>query len=356
MTRVLIVSPSITNKGGISTIVEYIKNDSAIDYKYYFISSHKDGNIIRKFLIFFLCIIKLINFMCFKKIDIVHIHISEKGSVIRKNIIVKICKFFNKKIILHHHGAEFIKSFEKSSNKRKKKIIKMLRKVDLNIVLSQKTLNEYKEKFSITNVDILYNAVNKQNYLYNVDGNIILFLGRLGERKGVYDLLDAIEIINNKIDSKYKFYLCGDGEIDKVKQIVHLKNLGKIVVVNGWVKKDDKQKIFKDTILNVLPSYNEGLPMTILETMSYGIPNIATNIASIPEVVTNNTGFLLEPGDVNTLATILLKCLSDKKLLLSLSQNSYKFINENFEIKKFYDNLHKIYRNVLFEGGQICNQ
>lgn len=43
-----------------------------------------------------------------------------------------------------------------------------------------------------------------------------------------------------------------------------------------------------NAMVNVLPSYNEGLPMTILETMAYGIPNISTSIASIPEVLHNN--------------------------------------------------------------------
>ena len=46
-----------------------------------------------------------------------------------------------------------------------------------------------------------------------------------------------------------------------------------------------KNRIYKTIAINVLPSYNEGLPMSILETMAYGIPSITTNIASIPEVV-----------------------------------------------------------------------
>ena len=67
-------------------------------------------------------------------------------------------------------------------------------------------------------------------------------------------------------------------------------------------------------MVNILPSYNEGLPMTILETMAYGIPNISTSIASIPEVLHNNdNGFLVKPGDIDYKNRYQLHCI---KLLL----------------------------------------
>jgi len=108
----------------------------------------------------------------------------------------------------------------------------------------------------------------------------------------------------------------------------------------GWIDGEQKKEFLKNTCVNVLPSYNEGLPMTILETMSYGIPNISTNIASIPEVIKDGeTGYLIEPGDIDGLCESILKCVSDKEKLLQFSQNSYELIKQNFALDKHIEKL-----------------
>ena len=91
----------------------------------------------------------------------------------------------------------------------------------------------------------------------------------------------------------------------------------------GWIDGEMKKEILANTLINVLPSYYEGLPMTILETMAYGIPNISTNIASIPEV--------LHDGEMRRL----------------FSEKSYRLISENFSLNYNIEQLKGIYVKLL---------
>ena len=100
--------------------------------------------------------------------------------------------------------------------------------------------------------------------------------------------------------------------------------------------------------IHILPSYHEGLPMAILETMAAGIPNISTEIASIPEVIEHGrTGLLIRPGDREALAEAILSLLSDKKKREALSRDSHACIQQQFSLDVHMKELHRIYDALL---------
>jgi glycosyltransferase involved in cell wall biosynthesis len=116
----------------------------------------------------------------------------------------------------------------------------------------------------------------------------------------------------------------------------------------GWVSGEEKNAILAQTMINVLPSYNEGLPMTILETMLYGIPNISTNIASIPEVIKDGVnGFLISPGDIDSLVCKIKELIDDRKLRQKFSVNSYDLVNNSFSLEHNVGQLKECYRIML---------
>ena len=115
----------------------------------------------------------------------------------------------------------------------------------------------------------------------------------------------------------------------------------------GWIDENMKKDILSNTMINVLPSYNEGLPMTILETMAYGIPNISTSIASIPEVLHDGmNGFLINPGDVDLLAVRIKQLITDSTLRLNISEKSYQLISKEFSLEHNIEKLKEIYKNL----------
>lgn len=344
MIKVLLISSSLKNKGGITSVIKGYLNYPQEDIKFSHISSHKDGGTFIKLLYFIKAYFLLFIRLCFQKFDAVHIHVSERGSFWRKFYLYKICRIFNKRVILHHHGAEFIDWYKSLENKKQKKVEWLLQNVSVNIVLSSLLKNVYNQIFQLDNISVVYNGIQipQHNPYVAEEKDIILFLGRIGERKGAYDLIEAIR--NLDIPQKYKFYFCGDGERKKLEGKIESYDLSKRVIVKGWVSGKEKEEILNRTLINVLPSYNEGLPMTILETMARGIPNISTNIASIPEAISNGeNGILIIPGDFLTLSNAMRKLITDKGSCDQFSEEAKRTICNKFLLKSSLEKLEEIY-------------
>ena len=154
-------------------------------------------------------------------------------------------------------------------------------------------------------------------------------------------------MIDNEIPKEVKFLLCGDGEVDEVKNKVDELGIKHRIAHIGWIDGRQKEVFLSKSMINVLPSYNEGLPMTILETMAKGIPNISTSIASIPEVLHNGeNGFLITPGDIDALCECLLNLINNEQLRLEFSQKSYDLVNRRFSIDVNIKKLESIYTKL----------
>jgi len=235
---------------------------------------------------------------------------------------------------MHHHAAEFEEFYANLNDRMKHYVNYTLEKTNLNIVLSNRLIKMITDKAPTANVKVLYNAVETyEDNPYNPDARNILFLGRLGARKGTYDLLKVIKKLDPLLPADVKFYLCGDGEIDNVKKLITEYGIVHRIAHVGWINSEQKKEYFADTMINVLPSYNEGLPMSILETMAYGIPNISTGIASIPEVISDGkNGFMIAPGDIRALADNILKLVNDDEMRIKLSQQSWHDITAKFKL------------------------
>ena len=97
----------------------------------------------------------------------------------------------------------------------------------------------------------------------------------------------------------YKLLIGGDGEIEKVQQYIRDNKLDNVAEYIGWISGEEKTKLLNEVDVFVLPSYNEGLPISILEAMSYNLPIISTKVGGIPEILKNEyNGYLINPGDL----------------------------------------------------------
>ena len=97
----------------------------------------------------------------------------------------------------------------------------------------------------------------------------------------------------------------------------------------------------------MLPSYYEGLPMAILEGMAAGKAVISTTAGAIPEVVGEENGILIKPGDVAALAQALLRCSRDRELLLGMSRKNRERAERVFSIRRMHEQLADYYRQVM---------
>lgn len=348
--RVLMCGSDLSVKGGMSTVIKnYLSYTKWKSIMITYIPLHVEGRKISKIFFFLNGLIKILFLCVVKKIDVVHLHTAERGSFYRKAIISKLCGAFGIQTIMHHHSAEFEEFYSALKLRNKRYVSHVLENVDLNLVLGNQLIGMITKKAPRAKVKVLNNSVDTYSErLYNVKATGILFLGRFGRRKGIYDLLQVIKILDEKIDRKYMFYLCGDGEIDKVKKIINSMKISHRIGYIGWLDLESKKELYKKIKINILPSYNEGFPMTILETMAYGIPNISTRVASIPEIIKDGSnGVLIEPGSVGTMAETLYMLLNNDELCEQMSKRAYNDICEKYSVGNNYSKLEKLYIGLV---------
>ena len=354
--RVLIVGPSPTkSKGGMATVIEEIQSDSKLNEQFDIdiYESYIDGGIFKRLLYSAWAYLKF----CFTKkdYDIYHIHAASYGSTFRKGLFVKTAKRWGKKVILHIHGAEYMKFYEGLSDRKKQKVIDILKDCNMIIALSQDWKNKFDVTFGLNNCVVLENGINVERLKPAISDpsnhpHSFVMLGRLGERKGTYDLIEAIENVAKKIPD-IKCYLVGDGEIDKCSSTIKEKHLENNISIEGWANFDKKLKLLKQSSVLVLPSYNEGLPMAILEGMACGKAIISTTVGAIPEVVKDENGILIEPGDVTALARALVNYSTDEITVDKIGKTNIYTANKRYSMEAMHQRLAQYYSYIMQGSG-----
>ncbi|GAA0861339.1 glycosyltransferase family 4 protein [Paraclostridium tenue] len=348
--NILMVGPHKDKvNGGMSTVIkEYTNSNYLKEFDIKNIHTVVPGSKVKKILYGLNSMVVMSYYLAFKKIDLVHIHTASGKSFFRKSIFIKIANKFNKKIILHIHGGAFEDVYLSADDSTKYKITQNLNKCEKIVVLSKAWKNKI-EKMTDSEIVVINNSVNvNEDNSYNVNSKKILFIGRIEKDKGIFDFIEmARELVQN--DDSIKFTICGDGELEQTKQLIEKYNLQDKFELLGWVSKQEVERELKDTMIFILPSYKEAMPMAILESMSCGVPTIATNVGSIPEVIKDmENGRTFVPGDIKNLVNITKEMIENQKLRENYSNKSFKDIKENYSNEVNHKKLKDLY---LLTGG-----
>lgn len=346
--KILMIGPDKDFQGGISSLINMYYHNNLYNGRVIYLPSYMSKNIfIQCFFYLFFIFQYIFQLIIIKNIKLIHIHTASRGSFFRKSFVCMLAKLFNKKIILHLHGAEFDLFYKNSSKFIKEIITNTFNKSDLIIVLSKQWKDKILEICSNPNIEILYTPAIIKEICPHVEKEElkIVATGRLSKRKGTYDIIEAARYIKN---DKVKIDLYGDGNIKEFKTLISKNNLQQKITVKGWTTNEEKELGLKKADLLVLPSYNEGLPMSILEAMAYGKPIISTPVGGIPEAVEDGVnGFLIQPGDYKALAEKIDLLTNDNKLREKMGQESYIIAKEKFDIKVISKQLEGIYDSLL---------
>ena len=176
----------------------------------------------------------------------------------------------------------------------------------------------------------------------------VLFLGILGPRKGVFDLLPAFKGLVDGHAGDVRLRIGGNGEVERAARTVRALGLAAQVELLGWVAGEAKQAQLAQADVFVLPSYNEGLPVSLLEAMAYGVPVISTRVGGIPELVRDGIdGFLIEPGDRAALEDRLRRLAEDARLRRTMGDAARARILAEFSEAAVLPALESMYARLL---------
>lgn len=347
--KIMMVGNAKTVKGGINSVITSLHNC---------LLSNKPELVVRRFpsyidkgpgFIRILYSLGAIGLFMFQAIpyQVIHLHSADDGSFYRKTIFTFLSKAFGKTVVFHLHGAHF-EAFRHKSKFHIWLVRKVLNRADAIVVLSEQMKLLVARFCDNRAVHVLPNPIQLPDRIDRSEKSAkervnLLFLGEIGQRKGVYDLLRAVASLSEETKNRILLHVCGNNEIEQARTMASELKLDECCIVHGWVDGDQKKHHLTAADVFLLPSYAEGLPVSILEAMAYSLPIISTNIAGIPEVVrTGVNGVLIEPGDVQALADAISLLASDDNLRLEYGTNSRKMV-EKHDVRKVVDDLAEIY-------------
>ena len=315
--NILYVGPDYKNhRGGIGAVLSiYSKNIEPFN----FIPTNTYKNKWYEIFFFAGSLFKLI-FLLLKnrEITIVHIHGAKDGSVFRKSFICFIAKkIFFKKIVFHSHAGAFDEFYKKGNRVYKYMCRFLVNNSEAVVVLSDRWNEFFEKNFRVKKLMVIRNPVeHKQPVVIKQKSDstvVFLFLGRIADHKGIFDLMSLIIKEQDSLRGKCKFLIGGNHEVDRLKKTIAEGGVDDLAEYIGWVQDDEKDHYFYQSDYFILPTYYEAMPMTILEALSYGKPVITTPVGSIPEVIEHNkNGFLFPPGNIEELKKIIFDVINDK--------------------------------------------
>lgn len=347
---VLVVGSSDKDKGGIGSVFQLYKSYGFFNNKHYLVSYQK-GRLWLRLQTFLIFLIRYTHRLIFDKhIKIIHAHLSQRGSFYRKALVLLLAKLFRKKVIYHLHGSEFMLFFQRSPKAIQALIWCVFNCCDMIIVLSESWKNQLSSIIQNKNIQVVYNPIvisETPKEYENADDSMphFLFLGNMGQRKGVYDILDAVQKVKNP---NFRISLYGDGEVDAVRTQVQQRGLEQVINVCGWISGPQKAEAFQRAHVLLLPSHNEGLPISILEALSCGMPVLGSTVGGIPEAVQHGrNGLLIEPGDSEALASSLQQLASSPDTLQYMSRVAYETALQKFDHQQIFSQLEVLYQTLL---------
>jgi glycosyltransferase involved in cell wall biosynthesis len=357
--EVLYIAPGNQNsKGGIGLCVNnYSKHMS--DFKV--LVTHRFKSRWLNSIWFPLCILELLILLIKdRELKILHIHGASKGSFYRKYILYVFARFFsNKKIIYHIHGGGFRDFYLGSSKFVQRRVRYMINSVDLVICLSEKWKHFYTSAFKPKQIKILNNMILPPNNTERMNSNDkykLLFLGLIGDNKGIFDLIKTIAKNKKQFENKLELKVAGNGEVDRLTNTISKWNIQNMVHFEGWADEKKKEELFRSADAFILPSYKEGLPLSILEAMSYGLPIISSKVGGIPDLLhKGKNGILVVPGNQRAIKNAIVKLMNNKDLCKNYSQNSAKTVVD-FYPDRVLKSLLSIYHELQGNKGLFFKQ
>jgi glycosyltransferase involved in cell wall biosynthesis len=294
---------------------------------------------------------RLIYCRLWKSSGLLHLQASERSSFVRKGALLFIARAFKMRVVLHHHGAELIPFFRDASPRMKRLVRWSVRTADVNIVLGQIWKDFLVTEVGVSEKQVVV-SVNATKDIRpevppaNRDPWHFLALANLSPRKGIGELLEAIARLHQQ-GVPIKLTLAGGGEVDRYKQQAKQLDIEACCTFTGWIQGDAVTQLLLTRSALVLPSYHEGLPMTIIEALSVGLPVVTTPVGSIPDHLENDVSCIfVSPGSVTEISNALKRLATDSELRSRLTGNGRILYEQRFDLQGYMLRMLALYEKV----------
>lgn len=358
--KVLITHPEFEDPGGVSNYYKRLKDKFETPTLHFAVGKRtRERGVIARIFRMFLDYYRFVKCLRKSNIDIVHMNPSlDWKSFIRDGAFSLLARAYKKKTVVFFHG--WVKSFEELIDRHFVWLFKFFfGKSDAFIVLSEQ-FKKILEKWGIKQG--IYRGVtvideddltgfNIQNALKRRGNSVkwsILYLSRIIKEKGIYETIEAVSLLESKYPM-IELIVAGDGdELENVKSFVHNCKMSNVIFL-GYVKGEEKHHIFEKSQIFCFPTYYcEGLPISVVEAVAYGLPVVTRPVGGLADFFKNEEhGFITDSLNPVIYANLIERLFLDKELHNKISLYNYQYAQNNFLASSAALWLDTIYKNLL---------
>lgn len=350
--HVMVATPSgVIGQGGIDRMMGALKQqldrrgDDDIEVR--FVASRGNGHVAFSIVYMVIFCLKMFAARLLGRCGVVHINLSSFGSTYRKIVIAGCARALGVPYVLHLHGSEYRTFWRDDDGFLSRRIRRMFEDARRVIVLGSvwRDFVAGRAPAATEQIVIVPNATAIPT-LERTDGGKrahILFLGRLGERKGVPQLCEALERLSEH--GGWRATIAGDGDVDATRVRLEKAGLAPRISLPGWVGPDDVAALIASADILVLPSFGENLPVSVIEAMAAGLAVVTTPVGAVEDIITDGqTGLLVPPGDVTALTAAMARLLDDPELRARLGEAAKMVHRERLELSRFTETICDVWK------------
>lgn len=257
---------------------------------------------------------------------IVHAHAAAGKSFYRKRVLLNWARFWGYRTIYHCHAGAF-RNFVEHSDRTA--IVSFLKRCSAVCVLTEGWRHYFVDDLGCDNVFVLNNPIESpkraaQRVVKSEKPPVkFVFIGKIIADKGLLDLVAAVASEHEYFKNRATMTIAGNADEINMQGVIDKAGVGDIVKFIGPVFGDAKDALLRDSDVLLLPSYFEGMPITLLEAGAYRMPSIATRVGGIPEVIEDGVnGLLIDAGDTQALAAAMKHYIENRNDIYSHGQHA----------------------------------
>jgi glycosyltransferase involved in cell wall biosynthesis len=310
--RVVIVGPSTSSKGGISEFTrQFLQLPWPAKLRFVNVATQIEGPRSKKLVQASLALVRMVFLAPFA--DAVFVQMGSELSIFRKCVFILLAHLFRKPVISYVHAGDFIDFLERQPRLVVTFLRLILQGCKVCAFLTHEHVEYAKRNLSLKNSIFLPNFVAAESVSVTPKTQVgrpnVLFLGRVVKEKGIFELINAFELLAER-KRDISLSIAGAGEIDHITRLINEKGLSEHVHLHGWMNEDQKKTALAEATILVLPSYFEAMPLCVLEAMAAGTVVIASGVGAVPFMLEDGQcGIILPKVSAEEIADSIERCL-----------------------------------------------
>ena len=294
--------------------------------------------------------------LIWKKPQIIHLNTSLVPKSFWRDIAyLFVARIMGKKIVYQVHGGAFPQVFFENNRLLTGLLKLVLSSTDIVVLLGQEELHAYRNFEPNLYLEVIPNAIEmgadaQWKKTPTAPGQLLrlVYVGRLTENKGIFEIVEALRIVLSH-NKNVELVVAGSGpEEDKLR--IHVKDLGLSDHVSfvGAVFGEEKKRIWEQADLFIFPTYHEGLPYTLLESMAARTPPVVCPVGAIPDVIEDGVhGVFVPPRNPEALAIAIERLDNDRALICLMGEAGRQRVEDYYTTARLAGDFRRVYYNLL---------